>query len=190
MISRPIPARYFRFSPTNNVRYLDRWGRFLDKPLGAFTKTRIGIFGITVSKNQKFLVTYPRHALDIPGLPGGGREGYETHAQTLQREYFEELGPYFLIKKNIRLLYQQRILHYASDADEYWHYDQYFYIAAVQHPMRPCSTWDSPEGGLAKWLPLREYQRITAAHRPAIVRYMNITGVNGRTIVRVDRDSQ
>lgn len=157
-----------RFLPIHSKRYVDRYGRFHDLPRGVVSKVRVGIFGITINSGGKLLVSYPPHALDIPGLPGGGREGIETHAQTLQREYFEETGPHFVIKEKPRPVYQHRILYYASDANEYWQYDQYFYLVNVHHPKIPASRWITPEGGHAKWMPLREFHRITAAHKPAM----------------------
>ena len=164
--------KYLRFSPSTNNQYIDRDGRFLDLPSEAVKKTRLGIFGLSISADNKILVSYPPHALDKPGLPGGGREGFESHAQALQREYFEELGPYFVIKKKAWPVYQQRILYYANDVNEYWQYDQYFYLTQLHHPKMPSTQWITPEGGLAQWIPLREYHRLTAAHKPAIAYYL------------------
>ena len=164
--------RFFAFSPVSTQRYLDRYGQFHELPKTAKVKTRVGIFGITISPHMRLLVTSPAHALDVFGLPGGGREKFETHHQTLQREYAEEIGPHFIIKKKIWLVYQQRILSYASDVNEYWRYDQYFYVCPVHHPKMPTLQWVTPEGGRANWIPIQEYCRITAAHRPAIVQYL------------------
>ena len=156
----------------HKYQFIDRYGHYRDLPMDAKVKTRLGIFGITISRGGKLLVTYPPHALNMPGLPGGGCEGIETHAQTLQREYFEEVSRYFVIKNKKGAIYQQRILYYASDADEYWQYDQVFYIANVHLLKVPTSRWITPEGGRAKWISLQDYHFITAAHQPAIGYYL------------------
>lgn len=141
-------------------------------PADAELKHRTGIFGITLSTNRRILVTSPAHALDIHGLPGGGREGTETHFQTLQREYFEELGPFFVLKKNVHRVFQQRIFYYAKDLDEYWCYQQYYYLARLIRQRMPGSHWVSPEGGHAQWLPLSDYHRIIPTHVIAIAQYL------------------
>lgn len=151
-----------------NGQYIDRYGQFHELPKYAVRKKRIGVFGITLSCNNKVLVTSPPHAPDMSGLPGGGREGSETHGQTLQREYFEEVGSQFVIKNRLYSVHQHRVLYYAQDKNEYWQYDQFFYFTRVHHPKMPSTWWSTPEGGRANWIPLSEYHRITATHIPAI----------------------
>jgi 8-oxo-dGTP pyrophosphatase MutT (NUDIX family) len=155
-------------SALHSNHFFDRYGKAHTLPEGTKVKPRLGIFGITIDTNKNLLVACPPAAPDKPGLPGGGREGIETHARALQREYFEELGPYFVIKRITRPVYHQRILYYAFDRDEYWHYEQYFYVVNVHHPKTPASWWTTPEGGRAAWLPLHKYPSITISHKTAI----------------------
>lgn len=169
---KPSTYNALRFSPVLSTQYIDRYGNFHNLPQGTEAKHRLGVFGITINVNEKLLVTCPPAAPDKPGLPGGGREAIETHAQALQREYFEELGPYFVIKGKTQLIYQQLISYYAFDRDEYWHYEQHFYVVNVHHPKTPASWWTTPEGGRATWIPLRHYCRITDSHRRAIECYL------------------
>ncbi|MGD8570140.1 MAG: NUDIX domain-containing protein [Gammaproteobacteria bacterium] len=164
--------KYNRFPWLTENQFIDRYGQLRDLPKGAEVTPRIGVFGITLNSNGNLLVASPPHALDMSGLPGGGREGVETHVQALQREYFEEVGPYFVLKGKPWPVHQQRILYFAGDKNEYWRYEQYFYRVTVHHPKMRSSPWATPEGGRAAWMPLREYHRVTASHRPAIEIYL------------------
>lgn len=165
-----------------SYQFLDRYGKRCGLPKGAEVKPRVGVFGITTDSRGHLLVTSPPHALDMPGLPGGGREGIETHAQALQREFFEETGPYFVLKGKSRPVHQQQILYFASDKNEYWRYEQYFYLVNIHHPRMPTTSWSTPEGGRAAWIPLREYRGITASHKLALEAYLKENPGSGAKI--------
>jgi 8-oxo-dGTP pyrophosphatase MutT (NUDIX family) len=187
---KPVIAyKHTQFLRLRTNQVIDRYGELHDLPKGAQVKLRVGIFGIIFNRKGNLLVTSPPHALDIPGLPGGGREGIETHTQALQREFFEELGPYFVLKGKPWPVHQQRILYFTSDKNEYWRYEQYFYAVNVYHPRMSISSWMTPEGGRAAWVPLREYHRVTASHKPAIETYLKWKS-GASKIIKVKRPVQ
>lgn len=125
------------------------------------------------------MLTYPSFAPDVPDLPGGGIDAGETPEEAVRREIAEETGMTLAGFTPLET-FQQKFLYYADVTDEYWDYDQTFFLIEapeeiVFEDIRDVET-GAEDAGKMQWLEVGDLPNagIHAAHRPALSVFLGI----------------
>jgi 8-oxo-dGTP pyrophosphatase MutT (NUDIX family) len=141
------------------IQYLDRWGRKNIPEQNSIIKKRSGAFAILYCEGCILLI-WPTYAPKVPDLPGGGIDPGESSQEALQREVKEETG-FDIQGIELSCTFRHLIGFYANDVDEYWDYDQEFFLVNLPDASlffegsRP-----TPENGIMKWVGLSEIKEL------------------------------
>jgi 8-oxo-dGTP pyrophosphatase MutT (NUDIX family) len=108
--------------------YFDRHGKPRRPNADSVIKPRQGAFIVAVFNNRLLLNVEP-HAPNVPELPGGGIDAGEAAIQAATREFYEETGMSFIETKATNM-HSQFVHFYADDDDEFWDYEQIFFLFA------------------------------------------------------------
>ncbi len=113
------------------MTYFDRNGECYTPSKNDTVRARSGAFCVCLC-GDKILVNLEPHAPDNPSLPGGGIEEDENAFQAAQREFLEETGISFPQDLTSKKTFIQDIKLYADDVDEYWNYNQTYFLFHVE----------------------------------------------------------
>jgi 8-oxo-dGTP pyrophosphatase MutT (NUDIX family) len=148
--------------------YMDRTGKMHQPQKGAVITGRTGVFAACVAKGQ-ILLTWPVEGL--AELPGGGIDEGEDIGTAVVREIYEETGV-ICPKLNPAQEYKQKVSYYSVDNDEYWDYEQTFWL--LKDPALESLVFageNEPEDAVkAKWVKLDDLKKLPlhAIHRQAL----------------------
>ncbi len=133
--------------------YTDRYGKTFVPDENAVIRPRQGIFSLLTCRDHT-LLCFQEHAPDCAELPGGGIDPGETPDEALMREFAEETGLSFADVPLPAAVHKQRVLFYAEDQNEFWHYDQEFrhYDLPENNPLFFDGERLTPEDGIAVWI--------------------------------------
>ncbi len=136
----------------SEITFYDRWGKIRPPRATDVIKNRTGAFAIAVAENS-LLLTWQAHATEVPELPGGGADPGENLWTAMAREFYEETG-ITLTMPELAPTYRQQVGFYADDDNEYWRYDQtYFLLHGTEvNVMFFMDERTSPEHGKVMWV--------------------------------------
>ena len=145
--------------------YMDRFGQSHVLDEKDIVRPRSGAFILCVQQDH-LLTILPKIAPDIYELPGGGIEAGEDKIDASIREWEEETGlPNSLSQCQPAKSWQQEVNFYAEDVDEYWHYDQIFYLYQGTFPdLFFEGPQPTPEAGNMQWMPLDQIKNHPKFH--------------------------
>jgi len=142
------------------VIYTDLYGEDLIIKPGTTVKTRRGAFAICVY-NDHVLLSWSHFAPDLAEFPGGGIEEGETVEQALIREVREEATVALPALKPVSI-HAQMVQYYANKAQEFWDYDQQFWVVKTDGwaPYFFGEDRVPEDAHRARWVPLSEFKTL------------------------------
>jgi ADP-ribose pyrophosphatase YjhB (NUDIX family) len=119
-------------------------------------RPRMGAW-IALREGSHILMVIADNAHDVPELPGGGVEAGEGLWQGALREFQEE-ADITLMPNNCEIVaeYKQTVYFYADDVDEYWNYDQTYFLIQQTGARLYHGSVDSVPEGRRLWLSAEE----------------------------------
>lgn len=144
----------------SEITFYDRWGKARQPNATDVIKNRTGAFAITVAKNS-LLLTWQLYAPKVPELPGGGADPGENLWAAMAREFYEETGITLKISEHAPA-YQQFIGFYADDVNEYWRYNQTYFLLQGKEVDALFFTDErtSPEDGKVMWVDFAKAKKL------------------------------
>ena len=138
-------------SKCSSIIFYDRRGNVVTPDAQSIIKPRRGIFALAVAINDNAtMLSAEACAPDVPELPGGGVEDGETLDEAIKREWAEEVGIAFDVRGPVQQFQHVRGF-YADDRNEFWIYDQTFWLYHFLGRVKTGQKWLNPEGGTAGW---------------------------------------
>lgn len=134
------------------MKYIDRRGGEHEPFNTDIIRDRKGVWGVIMC-DEHILVSWPPFAPDVADFPGGGMDMDEDCADVIMRETIEETGMVFEFGK-AKKTFHQYVKFYAEVSDEYWNYDQTFWLYEFEGEDVDDEAWDTPEKGKSQWVKL------------------------------------
>lgn len=155
----------------DSIEFFDRLGKSYRPQHDAQNVIdRKGVFALCLS-NDHVLMIWPDNAPDVAELPGGGVDKGEGDWQALVREVHEETG-LDLVCDEAPAHYMQSVRFYAENSDEFWFYDQSFYVLKGNKidQMYFEGRRETPEDGHCSWVLMADLEttKLHHMHRIAI----------------------
>lgn len=145
--------------------FYSRHGHQMIPAADAVIKPRHGVFALARSGDVVLLVLQS-FANGFWEMPGGGMEEGEQQDDAIRREWAEETGIDFAPLRATGQEYYHTRGYYAEDVNEFWVYDQTFYLYDYDAPVTTGTTWLNSEGDQAAWFPVSALpqMKINRAH--------------------------
>lgn len=137
------------------IPFYDRRGVLVTPQAHSVVKPRQGAW-VLAKADDAVMMLWPGFAGGVPDLPGGGVDAGEDLVQASAREWYEETGLDFTPKAGPLATYHQLRGFYAEDRDEFWVYDQTFFLYRFERKQEIGARWRNPEGDLAGWVGLND----------------------------------
>ena len=115
---------------------------------------RSSIWAIITDSQNRRLISHPQFDLNTMELPGGGIEAGEDRETSLIREIIEEAGVEFktLTPKKT---FNQHVEYACWDKDEFWNYDQEYWVIKLKDEKHYFSgKRKTEEGAYGEWVAL------------------------------------
>lgn len=142
------------------IQFKDRRGHEFTPTAQSIVKKREGAFVIALH-NNKVLLTYQKHAIDVPELPGGGIDEGENALEAAQREFEEETGIALPSGLTADTDFDIHANFYADDVKEFWIYDQtYFLYTKDLASLYFDGRKPAPEQGFKEWISIDKIEAL------------------------------
>ena len=120
---------------------------------------RSGIWAIITDSKNRILISHPEYDLNSMELPGGGIETGEDCETSLIREIIEEAGVEFK-SLSPEKMFNQHVKYGCWDKDEFWNYDQEYWVIKLKDDTQYFSgKRKTEEGAYGEWVNLSSIQQ-------------------------------
>lgn len=132
------------------ITFYDRAGKVRVPPSGAVVRARKGVWTLARTKDSTLLLWRGKKTR-VLDLPGGGVDEGETLTQAAAREWQEEVGFDFSPSTEMLGSHHQTRGVFSETWNEYWIYDQTFFLYGYEVLKTSGVEWTNGEGDLVGW---------------------------------------
>ena len=170
-----VPKHELSSEPPTRFRGRDT-GLSAQEATTPIIKQRIACYAITFSEEGLLATRFSRRTAvpDTWGLPGGGREPWETPAETVRRELTEETGQEVTIERLLDVQSDHWIGRSPAEEIEDFHALRIIYVARVADPTEPVVHDVGGTTAQAMWVPLQHWRSLpwSLASRTLLERHL------------------